>query len=80
VLSIDIGESEEMIASDAKGKAKVTDEKEKISVDCDLKDDAPVDFGSNKNRDGNKKKRIKKIVYYESDTSSSSQKDDDPSS
>ena len=68
-----------MASGDAKGKGNVTDEKEKIPVDSDLKDDAPIDSGSNKNSD-DKKKRIKNIIYYESNTFSSSQKDDDSSS
>jgi hypothetical protein len=81
VLSIGIGagpfrwvyQLEEMDSNDARGKGNVTDEKEKIPIDSDLKGDAPINSGSNKKTD-DKKKRIKNIIYYESNTFSSSQK------
>jgi hypothetical protein len=57
----------------------VINEKEKIPLDGDLKDDAPVDLSSNKKKD-KKKKCIKKVIYYDSDTSSSQKDDNDSSS
>jgi hypothetical protein len=68
-----------MVGNDSNGKGKVVDEKEKIPVDGDLKDDVPIDSGSNK-KEGKRRKRVKKIVYYDSDSSSSSHKDDNSSS
>jgi hypothetical protein len=49
-----------MAGNDSKGKGKVIEEKEKILVDGDLKDDAPVDSGTNK-KEGKRRKRIKNI-------------------
>jgi hypothetical protein len=66
-----------MASNDAKGKGKVTDEKE-IPVDSDIKDDALINSGSNKKRDD--KECIKKIFYHKSDISSSLQKDVNSSS
>jgi hypothetical protein len=67
-----------ILRHDSKGKGKVTDEKKEIPLDGDLKDDAPIDSGSNK--EGKRRKRVKKIIYYDSDSSSSSHKDNDDSS
>jgi hypothetical protein len=62
------------MVDDAKGKGKVTDEKE--TLNNEPKGEKPVDSGSGKK----KKKCIKKIVYYDSDIFLSSPKDDDDSS
>lgn len=68
-----------MASDDAKGKGKVTGEKE--TINNEPKGDKPIDLGSNnKKKDMKKKKCMKKIVYYDSDASSSSPKDDDDSS
>ena len=64
------------MTDDAKGKGKVTDEKE--TLNDDPKGEKLVDSRSRKKKDG-KKKRVKKIVYYDNDTSSSSPKDSDDS-
>jgi hypothetical protein len=64
---------------DSKGKGKVSNKKEKISLDDEPKGDKTVESGSHK-KEEEKKKRIKKIIYYESDASSSSQEDVDNSS
>jgi hypothetical protein len=61
------------VGNNTKGKGKVTNEKEKILIDGELKDDAPVDSGSNK--EGKRSKRIKKIIYYDNNSSSSLHKD-----
>jgi hypothetical protein len=68
-----------MVGNDSKGKSKVSDEKKRVPVDGNLKDDAPIDSGSNKKKDERNKKRIKKIIYHDSDTSSSSPKNNDDS-
>jgi hypothetical protein len=63
---------------DPKGKGMVVNEKEKLSLLNETRDDKPTDSGSShKKRDGKKKRRIKKIIYYDSDASSSSPRDDD---
>jgi hypothetical protein len=62
-----------MVGNDSKGKSKVSDKNERVPVDGNLKDDAPVDSGSNK-KDERNKKRIKKIIYHDSDASSSYQR------
>jgi hypothetical protein len=59
-----------MATSDAKGKGKVTNEKEMISTNYDPKGHKLVDSGSNK-KEGKRRKCTKKIVYYDSDSSSS---------
>jgi hypothetical protein len=64
------------MADDAKGKGKVTNEKE--TLNNEPKGEKSVDSGFGK-KVGKKKKCIKKIVYYDNDTSSSSPKDDDDS-
>jgi hypothetical protein len=48
--------------------ADVHDEKEKIPIYDEPKGEKPIDSGSSKNKNGNKKKHIKKTIYYESDT------------
>jgi hypothetical protein len=60
------------MADDAKGKGKVTNEKE--TLNNEPKGEKSVDSGFGK-KVGKKKKCIKKIVYYDNDTSSSSPKD-----
>jgi hypothetical protein len=72
-----------MASDGAKGKGKMTDEKE--TINNEPMGDKPVDSSlDNKKKDRNEKKnkkRIKKTVYYDSDTSSSSShKDTDDSS
>jgi hypothetical protein len=66
-----------MASNDAKGKGKVTDEKETINNES--KGDKPIDSGSNNKNEGRRRKHIKKIIYYNCD-SSSSHKDNDNSS
>jgi hypothetical protein len=66
------------MADDAKGKDKVTDEKE--TLNNEPKGEKPVDSRSWKRKEGKKKKRIKKIIYYDSDSSSSLHKDGEDSS
>jgi hypothetical protein len=66
---------------DPKGKGMVVNDKEKVSLFNEPRDDKPTDFGSShKKRYGKKKRRIKKIIYYDNDASSSSPRDDDDSS
>jgi hypothetical protein len=49
-------------SDNAKGKGKLTDEKE--TINNKPKEDKPIDSGSNnKKKDGKKKKRINKIIY-----------------
>jgi hypothetical protein len=57
-----------MVGQDSRGKGKVADghdERDMISIDDETKGEKPVDSGSNKKKDGKKKKHTKKIVYYE---------------
>jgi hypothetical protein len=42
--------TEEMASNDTKEKGKVTNEKEKIHIGSDFKDDTPIDSGSKKKR------------------------------
>jgi hypothetical protein len=66
------------MVDDAKGRGKVTDEKETLNNEPNgVK---PIESGSRKKKDEKNKKHIKKIVYYDSNASSSSPKDDDDSS
>ena len=67
---------------DPKGKAKMTEEKEKEILSGDTpKGGETVDSGTGKKKkDGKKKEHTKKIVYYNSDASSSSSREDDDSS
>jgi hypothetical protein len=58
------------MVDDAKGRGKVTDEKE--TLNNEPKGVKPIDSGSREKKDGKNKKRIKKIVYYNSNTSLSS--------
>jgi hypothetical protein len=51
-----------MASGDAKGKGKVTDEKEMINGEP--KGDKPIHLGSN-NKECKRRKRIKKIIYYD---------------
>jgi hypothetical protein len=61
----------------------VINDKEKVSLLNEPREDKPTDSGSShKKRNGKKKKKrhIKKIIYNNSDASSSSPRDDDDSS
>jgi hypothetical protein len=49
------------MSKDAKGKGKVTDEKE--TLNNEPKGEKLVDLGSEKRKEGKKNKRIKKIIY-----------------
>jgi hypothetical protein len=48
---------------DSKGKGKVSDEKEKIPLDDEPEGNKTVESGSNKKREGKKKKHIKKPLH-----------------
>jgi hypothetical protein len=61
---------------DPKGNEIMIDEKEIVNNN-EPKGEKPIDSGSNKNKDGKKKRHIKKVVYYGSDASSSSPKDEE---
>jgi hypothetical protein len=53
---------------DPKGKGMVVNNKEKVSIFNEPRDDKPTDSSSShKKNDRKKKRRIKKIVYYDSD-------------